>query len=210
MRVVIVGAGGHARVVLDCILATRSYEIVGFTDPDQTRWGTTYADYPVLGNDDILPELYAQGVAGIVIAVGPNRLRARLFENACSIGYTPITAIHPHSWISPLAHVGQGTVVMAGTVIQANAQIGDNTIINTGATIDHDCRIGDHVHIAPGCHLSGYVSVGTGTLIGTGSAVIDTITIGEHAVIGAGAAVVRDIPPHVRAMGVPARVVHSS
>ena len=206
MRIVIVGAGGHAKVVLESLAASGVYEIVGLTDSDQSKWGTLLGGYPVLGGDDVLPTLRSEGVNGTIIALGDNRLRARLFERAIALGFKMVNAIHPHSWISPSARIGDGVAVMAGAVINANAHIGDNVIINTGATVDHDCCIGNHVHIAPGCHLGGNVQVGTGTLVGIGASIIPNQRIGQWSIVGAGAVVVRDLPDNCIATGVPATV----
>ena len=206
MRIVVVGAGGHARVVLESLVALGVYEIVGLTDPDQSKWRTLLGGYPILGGDDVLPTLRSEGVDGAIIALGSNRLRARLFECVIALGFKMVNAIHPWSWISPSAQIGNGVVVMAGAVINANAQVGDNTIINTSATVDHDCCIGDHVHIAPGCHLGGNVQVGIGTLVGISASVIPDRRIGQWSIVGAGAVVVRDLPDNCVATGVPATV----
>lgn len=203
----VVGAGGHARVILDTFAALPDYEIVGLTDTNQQTWGSTVAGYPVLGGDRVLPELRNQGVAGVFVAVGENKPRARIFAQVIAMGFTPVNAVHPHSCISPSIALGVGVAVMAGVVINTNTSIGDNIIINTGATIDHDCIISDHAHIAPGCHLSGTVHVGEGTLLGTGTSVINGVSIGSWSVVGGGAAVVSDIPEGVVAVGVPARVI---
>jgi UDP-perosamine 4-acetyltransferase len=204
MRIVVIGAGGHARVVLESLLASDVYEIVGFTDPDRAKWKGTIAGYPVLGGDDILLALRSEGVDGAIVALGMNRLRSRLFDHAISLGFRMVSAIHPRSWVSPSAQIGEGVAVMAGAVINADADIGDDAIINTGATIDHGCRIGDHVHIAPGCHLGGNVRVGTGTFVGIGASVIPDLNIGEWSIVGAGGAVVSDLPDDCVAIGVPA------
>jgi UDP-perosamine 4-acetyltransferase len=206
MRIVVVGAGGHAKVVLESLAASEVNEIVGLTDPDRGKWGTLLGGYPVLGGDDVLPTLRGEGVDGAIIALGANRLRSRLFEHAIALGFKMVNAIHPRSWISPSARIGDGVVVMAGAVINANARIGDNVIINTGATVDHDCHVGNHAHIAPGCHLGGNVQVGTGTLVGIGASVIPDKRIGQWSIVGAGAVVVRDLPDNCIATGVPAAV----
>jgi UDP-perosamine 4-acetyltransferase len=206
MRIVVVGAARHAKVVMESLSASGVYEIVGLTDPDQSKWGMLLGGYLVLGGDDVLPTLRSEGVNGAIIALGDNRLRARLFEHAITLGFKMVNAIHPRSWISPSAQIGNGVAVMAGAVINADAQVGDNVIINTGATVDHDCYVGDHVHIAPGCHIGGSVQVGTGTLVGIGVSVIPDRSIGRWSIVGAGAVVVRDLPDNCVAIGVPATV----
>jgi UDP-perosamine 4-acetyltransferase len=208
MRVVVIGAGGHARVLLDTLVAMQQYEIVGLTDPDQHKWGMQLAGYPVLGSDDILSSLRDQGIDGVIIATGSNRLRVRLFEYVHNLNLKAVNAVHPHSWISPSVQLGEGVVVMAGVVINANTRIGHNVIINTGATVDHDCSINDHVHIAPGCHLSGNVQIGVGAFIGTGSSIIPEITVGSWSVVGAGSVVIRDVPASVTVVGVPAQEMY--
>lgn len=204
MRIVVVGAARHATVVLDSLVASGGCEIVGLTDVDNTKWGKLFAGYPVLGGDDVLLDLHSRGVSGAIIALGENSLRTRLFDYAISLDFKMVNAIHPYSWVSPSAKLGEGVAVMAGAVINANAKIGNNVIINTGATVDHDCFIGDHAQIAPGCHLGGSVEVGVGTLIGIGASVLPDRHIGEWSIVGAGAVVVRDLPDNCVAKGIPA------
>lgn len=206
MRIVVVGAGGHARVVIETLVATGLYDIVGVLDPNQELWGKHFfAGYIVLGDDHLLIDMRTQNITGCFIALGPNKLRASLYEQASKLGFEFINAIHPQSCISGSVQIGQGVAIMAGAVVNANTVIGNNVIINTGATIDHDCTIGNHVHIAPGCHISGYVDIGDGSMLGTGASVIDRMSIGSWSMLGAGSVVVTSIPSHIKAMGVPAK-----
>jgi UDP-perosamine 4-acetyltransferase len=202
-KLIILGAGGHARSVMDILLQNNDFEIIGCIDPSSSE----VLDQPVIGNDNDLEALYLRGIKKIFVAIGDNHLRDRLFKKVESIGFQPINVISRHAMISPRANLGKGICIMAGAVINVNTVIEDNTIINTHCSIDHDCDIGRSAHIAPGVALSGTVKIGTGVQVGTGASVIDGITIGDWAFIGGGAAVVSDIPEGVLAYGVPARII---
>jgi UDP-perosamine 4-acetyltransferase len=204
--VIILGAGGHGRVILD-LLQKLNYEVRGFSDPDQTLWGKTIDGVPVIGGDDEILNLdtdvihLALGVGG----TGNNSFRKKLFTFFSERHYTFPSIVHPSAIIASNVILGKGSIAMAGSVIQTGCRIGDNVIINTGALVDHNCIIGDHVHIAPGAVISGNVSVGVGAHVGTGSTVIQNIRIGDRALVAAGAVVVRDIEPGEKVMGVPAK-----
>ena len=200
--VVVVGAGGHAKVCIELLRAqgARVAVCVG-TDPAQLFC----LDVPVVCGDHHLQGLRAQGYRRAFIALGGNRLRQRLADFAISLGYDLVNAISPTACIAPSARLGCGVAVMAGAVINAQADVGDLCIINTLASVDHDCLLGRAVHIAPRCALAGNVQVGDGAFLGIGTVVIPEMTIGAHAVIGAGGVVVKPIPPHCTAVGVPAR-----
>jgi len=204
--VIILGAGGHGRAILD-LLQKLNYEVRGFSDPDQTLWGKTIDGVPVIGGDDEILNLdtdvihLALGVGG----TGDNSFRKKLFTFFSERHYTFPSFVHPSAIIASNVILGKGSIAMAGSVIQTGCRIGDNVIINTGALVDHNCIIGDHVHIAPGAVISGNVSVGVGAHVGTGSTVIQNIRIGDRALVAAGAVVVRDIEPGEKVMGVPAK-----
>jgi sugar O-acyltransferase (sialic acid O-acetyltransferase NeuD family) len=203
------GAGGHARVIIDIVRCMGRYEIVGLIDRDPALTGQTVDGVPVIGTEESLPELLRKDVRQFFIGVGgigDNAVRAKLFARVCEMGFTPIRAIHPRAIVSASANIGDGSVVMAGAILNPGAVIGADTIVNTGAIVDHDCLIGDHVHIAPGVTLSGNVTIGAYSHIGTGASVKQGITIGANTVVGAGAVVVSDLPDDVTAVGVPARV----
>jgi UDP-perosamine 4-acetyltransferase len=202
--IVVVGAGGHAKVCIELLRAGGHHVAfcVGSSDSDPECLGT-----PVLFGDDHLDRLYTEGFRHVFIAIGSNRGRIALAGMATGIGFELVSAVSPNATVSPTATLGKGVAVMAGAVINACTEIGDLAIVNTGATIDHDCIIGAGSHIAPGSTLAGNVTVGVGAFLGVGTRVIPQRTIGEHAQVGAGGVIVRDIPPGVLAMGVPARIV---
>lgn len=203
--ILIIGAGGHGKVVAD-ILLQQSAPVLGFLDDDPTTWGTSRLGLPVLGAIDTFLD---HSPEGLVMGIGSNVLRQDIVKRLGSLAQELWwSAIHPQAIIAPSARIGRGTVVAAGAIVNPDAMVGDHVIINTGATVDHDCRIGDFAHIAPGVHLAGGVRVGEGSLLGIGSTVIPCCSIGQWTIIGAGAVVVDDIPSHAVAVGVPARCLH--
>lgn len=205
MKIVVVGAGGHARSVCAVLLDAGEHEIVGLLDPDATEG---FFGIPLLGGDELLLSLLSAGKAqGAFIAIGSNRIRRKLFERAAGMGYQMVNAMSPHAHISRLATVGSGVACMPGAVIHANASLGDGGILNTNASIDHDVCISPFCHIAPGVAISGSVTVGEGSFIGVGARIIDKINIGAGVMLGAGAVAIRDIPAHCTAVGVPAKVI---
>lgn len=199
MRIVVIGAGGHAHVVIDTLKAVADHEVAGIVSPE--RAPTEVLGVPWIGRDYVISGLLASGIQGFVVAVGDNAVRRRLFSYALSHGLQPVQAIHPSAVVARDVHVGRGVVMMANAVVNSASRIEDNVIINTGATVDHHAWIGPDVHIAPGCHLAGRVRVGAASFLGTGVSVIPEITIGERAVIGAGATIYKDVPDDSRVVG---------
>ena len=209
VEVVGLGAGGHAKVVIEILKLNNEYAIVGLLDERSEKAGTEVAGIPILGDDSMISDLHARGIHHAFIGVGTvghgNR-RPQLYESLRTQGFTLVAAIHPSAVISPSAQLGAGPTIMAGAVINAGALIGDNVIVNTGAIVDHDCIIGDHSHVATGACLSGAVKVGKGAHIGVGAVVRQAISIGSNSVVGAGAVVINDVPDNVVVVGVPAKI----
>ena len=203
--VVIIGSGGHAKVVIELIRAEGKYQIAGCTG--LAGGGFVLDNVPILGTDIVLLAVLARGVKKAFVAIGDNRLRAGLLVHAKEIGFELINAVSPNAVISPSATLGSGIAIMAGAVINASAHIGDGVIINTNATVDHDCFLGNGTHICPGSALAGNVKTGNESFLGTGTCVVPGVRIGNRAIIGAGSVVIRDIPDDVMAMGVPARIL---
>ena len=210
MDVVIVGAGGHGKVVLDILRAADQHRISGFLDADATLTGSEIAGIKVLGQVNLLPKLRQQKIRGAIIAIGDNRVRASYAKLVLDAKLDLLSVIHPSASISPTATIGRGVVVAAGAVIAAQAKIADSVIVNTSAVIDHECEIGEASHICPGALLAGRVRVGSGAFVGLGANILPCLNIGDHAIIGAGATVIRDVPAGATVVGVPARIIKSS
>jgi UDP-perosamine 4-acetyltransferase len=201
-EIVVVGAGGHAKVCIELLRAMGKQVAfcVGSSDSPAACLGV-----PVLLGDEHLVSLKNEGYGQVFIAIGSNGLRLKLGQAAVDLGYTLVNAISPQAVISPSAQLGQGIAVMAGAVINAEASVGDLAIINTGASVDHDCVIGAGVHIAPQCALAGNVNVGRASFLGVGCKVIPDIIIGDRAIIGAGGVVIYNVDDNATSVGVPAR-----
>ena len=203
---VIYGASGHAKVVLDAALRLEAFEVLGIVDDDPTRHGQTLFGVPILGDHTRL-ESRPFSHCGIVVAVGRNDARMEIVRRLNARGCKFAAVVHPSAQIGVGTSFGKGTVIMAGAVVNSDTTIGDHSIINTGATVDHDCIIGDYGHIAPGAHLAGGVSVGELVHIGIGASIIQGVSIGKGSIIAAGASVVDNVPGGVVVGGVPARKI---
>ena len=204
-KTVIIGAGGHAKVVIDLIRAEGRHELVGLIDSAMV--GTLVNGAAIIAGDDDLPRLRSEGITHAHVAIGNNRVRLKLARSLEAMGFTLANAISPTATLSPSVMLGGGIAVMAGAVVNADSRLDDACILNTRASLDHDGHIGEGAHVAPGCALAGNVTIGRLSFLGVGTSVIPGIVIGEDTVIGAGACVVHPIPPRARAYGVPARIV---
>jgi UDP-perosamine 4-acetyltransferase len=203
-KLVIIGAGPHAKVIVDIFLQNQEYEIEGLVDKKGTEG---FLGLSVIGDDDCLADLYQSGVSKAFIAIGDNAVRQRLYMQVKKIGFAIVNAVSRAAVISPRASVGEGVAVMPGAVINVDTVIGNGCIINTNASVDHDGKMGDFVHVAPGTAIAGSVCVGEATFCGCGCRVIDGLTIGHHVTIGAGAVVIRDVVSNSKVVGVPAHYI---
>lgn len=204
-RLLLYGASGHGRVVADAARAA-GFELVGWADDDEGRRGHEVGGVPVLATSTTEAAQVARDQGAlVVVTVGDNGARARLFTALIEAGAEVATVIHPRSVIAPSASLGVGSVVLAGAVVNPGASVGRNAILNTACSVDHDCQLGDHVHLSPGVHLGGTVIVGPGAHLGVGVSVRNNTRIGAWTLVGVGAAVVGDLPDGVVAYGVPAR-----
>lgn len=194
--ILLLGAGGHARSVIDVIETTGAYTIVGLVG-QTSEVGTTVLGYPVLGDDDDLPRLLNTHPHALV-TLGQIRTpdgRMRLFDLARSLGGELPAITSPRAQVSRHATIGAGTVVMHGAIVNAGATVGRNCIVNSAALVEHDAVIGDHCHISTAAVVNGGVTVGAGSFVGSRSVVRQAIVIGERCVIGMGERVLTDLAP---------------
>lgn len=211
-KVLVLGAGGHGQVVADILLCAHcqekgDYRPMGFLDDDQELWGRSLLGLPVLGG---LAQIDVFEHDALIIAIGDNQERAKLFTWAQGRGEYLANAVHPTAFLASEVVLGHGVVIAPGVVVHTAAHVGDNVILNTASSIDHHCDVSDHVHIAPGAHLGGSVQVGEGVFVGIGAAVIPGCSIGSWTIVGAGSVVISDLPERVTAVGNPARVIKVS
>lgn len=201
--IIILGAGGHASVLIDTLYANEE-EIIGILTPEVIE---DWCGIPIIGDDEKVKE-YSSDQVLLVNSIGSVKnptLRAKVYRSFKNKGYKFANVIHPSAVISSSIKLSEGTQIMAGAIIQPGVQIGENVIVNTKASIDHDCVIGNNVHIAPGATISGGVEIGDNVHIGTGAVIIQNIRIEENSVVGAGAVVIRNVHLGETVVGVPAK-----
>ena len=211
-RVVIIGAGGFAREVLDVLEAVNTrkdaYEILGFiVDPDFAKAGVVVNDKPVLGGFDWLGA-HREDVKA-VCGVGEPQLRFRLVERAKSVGARFFSVIHPGAILTRWVTLGEGTIITAGCLLTNRIRIGDHVLVNLDCTIGHDTVIEDFVTLSPGVHVSGNVIIREGSSVGTGANIIEKKTLGAWSTLGAGTTVVQDVPDNSTVVGVPGKVIRT-
>jgi sugar O-acyltransferase (sialic acid O-acetyltransferase NeuD family) len=197
--VYVIGSGGHAKVIIR-MLQDLGHEVTVALDDSPARWGLAVCGVPIVGPVERITDFDR---CPAVIAVGNNAARERIARRYV---LEWLTAVHPTAFVDSTVPLGAGTVVLPRAVIQVGSILGSHVIINTATSVDHDCLVEDFVHLAPGVRLAGGVTVRQGVLMGIGAAAIPGTVIGERSTIGAGAVVVSNLPDHVLALGVPARI----
>lgn len=211
-KLLLIGAGGHCKVILDLLLESKEYEVVGLIDLKE-RCRENVFGIPVVGTDSDLPKFFKKGIKHCFISVGSaadQSLRIKLYNVARKSKFIFPNLVHPSAFVSSRVSLGTGNYIGPGSIINAGSTIGDNCIINTGAIIEHDCIIGDFVHIASGVTLSGNVTIHNNVHVGAGSSVIQGIKIGINSVIGAGSVVVKDVAACSVAFGNPCKFVRKN
>ena len=212
-NLLILGAGGHAKVVAETAIASKYFSSIAFLDDsfDGSDSIPSVLNWPVVGPLNLsLDNSTKSHFSSAVVAIGSASVRLSWIERLLKAGYCLPVIIHPTSWVSGSAQIGAGSVVFAHATVQANVSLGKGCILNTGCSVDHDAQLADGVHICPGTRLAGDVKVGSRSWIGIGASVIQQVCIGSDVTVGAGSAVVRDLPSSVKAFGVLARVVSSN
>ncbi len=211
-KVVGLGAGGHAAVLIELLRALGGYEVVEVTDANPALWGQDVLGVPICGGDERLAALRAAGVSAAFVGVGAIKTvapRRRVYERAVALGFEPVTIVHPAAHVSPSARLGRGAAVLASAMVGTRVRLGENVTVYSGTVIEHDSEVGDHSHLSPGAHVAGGVRIGANCFIGIGASIIQGVCIGDGAIVGAGAVVLRDVPAGCLAVGVPARPVAS-
>lgn len=209
-KCVIVGCGGHGRVVLDILAQADRYEVIGFVDSNPAMHGRRVDGLEVLGKPDTLRDVRdRQSVQHAIVAIGHNGVRRAIADRLENWGFELINAIHPSANLARNVSLGRNIVIAAGALICAHCQIGDSVILNTGCIIDHESLIGTATHVCPGARIAGRVMIESGAFVGIGATVIQSIRVGYEAVIGAGAVVIEDVAPMSTVVGVPAREIKS-
>jgi UDP-perosamine 4-acetyltransferase len=202
---IVVGAGGHGRVVADLVRAA-GFEIAGFVDADPALAGTAVGGVPVLGDDNYLGGVDPTRIvlANGIGSTGDATIRRRAFERLAAAGFAFPPLVHPRAVVAENVVLEPGAQIMAGAVVQTGSRIGTNAVVNTGAAVDHDCVVGAHGHISPGAVLCGGVETGEAAHVGAGAVVIQGRRIGAGAIVGAGAVVIGDVAAATKVVGVPA------
>jgi sugar O-acyltransferase (sialic acid O-acetyltransferase NeuD family) len=208
-NIIVYGASGHAKAVIDTVEKMGLYRIAGLLD-DNKPSGTNIYGYEVLGDRGWLAA-NLDSISGGIVAIGDSWLRSRVAAKISDIhpSFAFITAIHPAASIARGAQIGAGSVIMAGSVVNSDTTIGEHCVLYSQATVDHDSSLGSFVTLAPKAGTGGGVSIGDYSVISIGANIIHGKTIGEHTVIGAGSTVLTDIPSYQVAYGTPAKVIRA-
>jgi len=207
--IVVAGASGHAKVVVDILEKQGRFRVVGFLDRPGASVPTLF-DYPHLGQEEDLPQRITEyGLRGVVVAIGDNWIRSKVMGKirnlAPSLAF--VSAIHPTATIGRDVEIGEGTVVMAGATINPGCRVGKGCLVNTNASLDHDSILEDYASLAPQVVTGGNCRIGSFAAISIGAVLMHRIEIGEHTVIGAGSLVTKSIGGHQVAYGSPARII---
>jgi sugar O-acyltransferase (sialic acid O-acetyltransferase NeuD family) len=209
-RVVIIGAGGHAREVAEIFnqqaQGQREQSVLGFIVDEPNNHAAVIGRLPVLGDWSWFESADRDGLA-VICAVGSPQLRRRLAERAAARGLRFANAVSPLAYLSSEANVGEGVMIFPHAFVSVDSSIGDHAVLNVGATVSHDARLGRYATLGPGAHVAGNVSVGEGCYLGINSSVIERVSIGGWTTVGGGACVTRDLPENVTAVGIPARAI---
>lgn len=202
LKLLIIGAGGHAKVVIDAARAAGWHPAACLAPAGATQC----LGVPVIGDDDRAASLFSDGWRHAVVAIGANGVREKIGSHLSDIGFQLPAIIHPSAVISATARIGQGVVIMPNATVNAEACIEFAAIINTGAIVEHDCYVGAGSHVAPRSVLAGHVRIGARVLFGVGSVARPGVSVADDMIVGAGSVVVADVPPGSGiVLGVPAR-----
>ena len=202
-RIVIIGAGGFGREVLQ-LIDRNLYKPVGFIDPDTNQF--SHLSLPVLGDDSLIPDLHKKDIASCVcVALGNMKKRDKIFDIVIKHNLKLPPIIHSSAVVLAQKFVREGVIIYPNVVVMDNCQIGRGVLLNSGVTLGHDVTIGDFSNINPGVNMGGYINVGRQVLVGIGSCIREKVNVGDEAIIGAGSVVLKDVAPKTTVYGVPAK-----
>jgi sugar O-acyltransferase (sialic acid O-acetyltransferase NeuD family) len=208
IRVLILGAGGHAQVVADILMRSHESGIpiipIGYLDDNASLHGSKPLGLPVLGGLDQRKHIPHDA---LIVAIGDNIIREKVTKKLKQRNEQLVTARHPSAVIAPNVSIGAGTMICASVVVNTDSVIGSGVILNTGCTLDHHNQVSNFAHIAPGVHTGGNVQVGEGTFVGIGTTIKPGCKVGKWSVLGVGTVVINDIPDYVTVVGVPGKVI---
>ena len=203
-RIVLIGAGGHLKSVLDTIIRSNEYNQVVITDPQMIP-GTEILGCKVVGTDDELERLKREGFNFAFISIGSIKdtsLRRQLAEKLKRVGFKSPIIIDPSAIIAESAKIGEGTFIGKGVIINTDAKVGSYSIINSGSIIEHECCVGDFTHVAVGSTLCGGVTIEDDSLVGSGSVIIQGVRIGKHSIVGANSTVLTNVEDGMKVYGI--------
>lgn len=199
MKLAIIGASGHGKVVAD-IAERNGYDDIEFYDDNRSL--THCGKWPVVGRANEVPR---ENECSLFVAIGNSKIRRKFIEEYAHKNI--VTLIHPNAIVADDVSIGKGTVIVAGSVINSGTQLGKGCIVNTSSSVDHDCKLGNYCHISPGTHICGTVEIGDETWLGAGSTVINNVSICDECMIGAGSVVVDEIIVPGTYVGLPAKLL---
>lgn len=205
-KIVLLSGGGHCKSIIDSIIGSNDFEIVGITD--SLAKGSVF-NIDILGNDEVLAELHENGVEYAFISlgsVGDTHIRIKLYEEIKDIGFKVPIIIDKTAIVSEKSKIGEGSFIGKGAIVNSGTVIGKNCIINSGAIVEHDCLIGDFVHVSPGATICGGVKIGNNSHVGSNSTIIECLRVGENVIIGAGSVIVKSVQSNVKVYGNPGRI----
>lgn len=208
-KIILIGAGGHAKTIADTIEKQNLFEIAGFIDVGKKR-GRFYRTYTIIGNDEDLEDIYESGIHYAFVCIGfmgNSAVREKIYDKVIQTGFQIPIIIDETAVVAEDVQLGAGTYVGRNAVINTEASIGKMCIINTAAIVEHESVVGNFSHIAVGAVLCGKAKVGEGVIIGANTTVIQNVKIGEDSIVGAGSVVLKDIPPYCTAVGSPAKII---
>jgi len=206
-NLIVVGAGGHCRVILSVLKYYENFSVMGIADRTSQTKGEKISDCVIQYSWNDFKKIYKNGTRHAAIAIGNNEERKELFLELTDIGFKIPTIIHPASLIEKDAVIENGSLICMGAKIGTKVHIGKSCVVYTGSILDHEVKLGDFVYLSPGCNIAGQVSIDDSSFIGLGSTIIEKTSIGSNVTVGAGSVVLNNIPDNTVVAGVPAKKI---